>query len=189
MSKVLKKKLGGFTLIELLVVIAIIAILAALLLPALAKAREQGRRTKCKSNLHQIQLAIQMYYDSQTPEAMPSLTSYQRLWDDLQANLQYKVAVFGCPSDKDYSTISKQPTNGVLLCSYAFSRGVSWQDPAGNFAMAWDKNVNTASTNNVWDIALSSHKEGGHILFNDGRIEWWTRWPEANTTNIPALIN
>ncbi len=54
---------GRFTLIELLVVIAIIAILAAMLLPVLSKAREQGRRAVCISNLKQMHLGAVMYYD------------------------------------------------------------------------------------------------------------------------------
>src|SRR6266568_7350894 len=54
---------GGFTLLELLAVIVIVTVLAALLLPALGKAREQGRASVCRSNMRQIALAMTLYAD------------------------------------------------------------------------------------------------------------------------------
>ena len=80
----MRKIKKGFTLIELLVVIAIIAILAAMLLPALSQAREKARQAGCLNNLKQIYLAIEMYandYEEFYP--VPYLSEYGNYWSNI----------------------------------------------------------------------------------------------------------
>jgi len=100
----------GFTLIELLVVIAIIAILAAILFPAFAKAREAARRSSCSSNLKQIGLAIMSYtqeydenyppYFNYTDPANPDNgTSNSAVWKQLVQPYVKSTDLFKCPSN------------------------------------------------------------------------------------------
>jgi prepilin-type N-terminal cleavage/methylation domain-containing protein len=107
------KSRSAFTLIELLVVIAIIGILSALLVPAIGRAKESGRRVTCVSNLRQVNLAIRLYAED-FADSLPELPDpnpyskgvgayYKQLvkgYLGLHGDASPKEKVFICPSDK-----------------------------------------------------------------------------------------
>ena len=117
----------GFTLIELLVVIAIIAILAAILFPVFAQAREKARQTACLSNMKQMGTAITMYaqdydetYNCIYTFQPPNFNASTRLWWTELLNPYIKNAdVFRCPSLVDKRQIADAPPGMTLQVPYA----------------------------------------------------------------------
>jgi prepilin-type N-terminal cleavage/methylation domain-containing protein/prepilin-type processing-associated H-X9-DG protein len=124
---------SGFTLIELLVVIAIIAILAAILFPVFAQAREKARQTACLSNIKQIGLAMQMYsedYDEQFPSGRfdplnPNPANYGQGWAGSIYAYTKNAQIFKCPDD---STSQVGGANGIPVLtpvSYIYNYNVA----------------------------------------------------------------
>lgn len=110
----------GFTLIELLVVIAIIAILAAILFPVFARAREQARKASCLSNLKQIGLAMSMYTSdwdgilpiiTDKPSENPGAPVLNYVLEPYAKNHQ----IFRCPSDGSYFQTEYSSYSWVIL--------------------------------------------------------------------------
>ncbi|MEN6544407.1 MAG: DUF1559 domain-containing protein [Armatimonadia bacterium] len=182
----------GFTLIELLVVIAIIAILAAILFPVFAKAREKARQASCLSNLRQLCLGFITYtqdYDELSPLCLygPS-TSW---WHNALVPYVKNTQIFACPSDRTnaygyaphmnwgyYHMYTRAATNlyggavpiGALqypaeTSCLAESRGLGW---GACFSL-----TGGGGSYGVWGV--DRHNDGMNVAMVDGHAKWYGR--------------
>ena len=202
---------AAFTLLEILVVIAIIAILAAILFPAFARARENARRSSCQSNLKQLSLATIQYtqdYDERFPMGLTQNGGqFFTALDLIQPYAQNKNIAL-CPSDStpwDMDLSSVVP--GTAPASYSANDKIETSPAFGaapppvslaqikqpsHLPLSWDAVLDTTSAPlsppipNV--IARRRHLEGANCAFADGHVKWIKTRPELSDPN-PAYAH
>ena len=168
----MRSKRRAFTLIELLVVIAIIAILAAILFPVFARAREKARTASCQSNLKQLALAVLMYaqdYDERTPG------QDQGCWTVMIYPYVRNDQIYTCPSRSD---LQMSWTN----CNAPGGYGINMSANSGGYSFAWFRNL--YSTKHMGDIPRPAEK----IMMSDhwSGANYMTGWRSIWATTTPA---
>jgi len=190
-----RRRREGFTLIELLVVIAIIAILAAILFPVFARARENARRSSCQSNLKQLMLGFAQYtqdYDEALPSSSPFSSSNRFGWivspatpgvsttapADIIDGAIYpyvkNTQVFICPSDSN----GRLNQLSYSMNSMASLKGLSDAFQPAITIMLIDESTTLNDGNFVSVLCGSSdvpsfiHLEGANFAYLDGHVKW-----------------
>ena len=179
-------KKAGFTLIELLVVIAIIAILASILFPVFAKAREKARQSSCLSNLKQMGLAT-MSYLQDYDESYPGHTGGATAADDWPAMLipyMKNAQIIQCPSAKPAPTHMVISGYGLCYgynCYYLGNKSqAAMEDSSGTLMLADDQGdnrigpdftVRDARTSGCIHCLLARHNEMLNCTFVDGHAK------------------
>ncbi len=184
----------GFTLIELLVVIAIIAILAAILFPVFARAREKARQASCLSNVKQIQLAILMYvqdYDEKFFLGRQTMGGRYYYWYHMVQPYVKNNQIWYCPShDKSMSAVAY----GWNIYGRTYGNGMGYYDGAPRTytgeRLTLAEIPKPASTIDIADAATSYltyrgyliltglsyypsvHNGGGNYGYVDGHAKW-----------------